>query len=155
MQKIFGTFALAKMKEIFSTFLLFVVVLGLIAISNEGQADSRKTTENPRGFSIESAEAECSFIASTGCVLSATGAHSTFNDESAVSLAVNALLPGNSNTQFNTPSQLFRLRAMFAAQMQHFISGCRAEQNSFLSFTPNAIRYSYGYYIYELAHILI
>ena len=63
----------------------------------------------------------------------------------------------NFYNQASAPSKLLKLKIHPSVeQMQRiFSTHLPVEQNASLSFTPSAIRYSYGYYVYELKHILI
>ena len=80
-----------------------------------------------------------------------------FNDENNERKINGILFQGNFYNQASAPSKLLKLKIHPSAeQMQRiFSTHLRVEQNASLSFTPSAIRYSYGYYVYELKHILI
>ena len=80
-----------------------------------------------------------------------------FNDENSERKINGILFQENFYNQTSTPSKLLKLKIHPSVeQMQRiFSTHLRVEQNASLSFTPSAIRYSYGYYVYELKHILI
>lgn len=80
-----------------------------------------------------------------------------FNDENNERKINGILFQENFYNQANAPSKLLKLKIHpSVGQMQRiFSTHLPVEQNASLSFTPSAIRYSYGYYVYELKHILI
>ena len=80
-----------------------------------------------------------------------------FNDENNERKINGVLFQENFYNQASAPSKLLKLKTHPSVeQMQRiFSTHLPVEQNASLSFTPSAIRYSYGYYVYELKHILI
>lgn len=144
------------MKHLFGILLLFFICVGLMTVSHEEQSDLRAYAGSQTGAINAYVNSDCSFSASTEYT-SPIPLHSHFNDGKSDSRINNALCPTNSYTHNNVSSKLLKIRLHLpAGQLQHSL----ADQLSVLfnptqSFTPNAIRYSYGYYIYALAHILI
>lgn len=135
---------------------LIFLCLGMIAISIEEQPDSRIATESQIGSSIGCSTPTTSFIAATDCTLPAPQ-RSLFNDESSSHCISEALCPISLYTHAHAPSKLLRLKIHLpAGQLEHLLSSrLSAGETSKLTFTPNALRYSCGYYIYALEKILI
>lgn len=143
------------MKQLKCIILLLLLSVGLIAISQEEQPNSQ-VSENLTGNTIGYALSSCSLTASTEESAPISN-HSYSNDDTSSSWNRNALCPNSVYTNNNTSSKILKLKQYLpAGQLQHFnYSQLLAKQNLILSYSPSAIRYSYGYYIYALAHILI
>lgn len=144
------------MKHLFGILLLFFLCVGLITVSHEEQSDLRAYAGSQTGVVNAYINSDCSFSASTEYT-SPIPLHSHFNDGKSDSRINNALCPTSSYTHNNASPKLLKIKLHLpAGQLQHSLAGqLSVLLNSTQSFTPNAIRYSYGYYIYALAHILI
>lgn len=144
------------MKHLFGILLLFFIGVGLMTVSHEEQSDLQAYAGSRTGAINAYVNSDCSFSASTEYT-SPTPLHSHFNDGKSDSRINNALCPTNSYTHNNVSPKLLKIRLHLpAGQLQHSLADqLSAILNPTQSFTPNAIRYSYGYYIYALAHILI
>ena len=123
----------------------------------------RNVRHSARGTAGTSEDASVT-PAPTGCFISmstdyfSTIAHRPFfNDENNERKINGVLFQENFYNQASAPSKLLKLKIHPSVeQMQRiFSTHLPVEQNASLSFTPSAIRYSYGYYVYELKHILI
>lgn len=143
------------MKHLFGILLLFFLGVGLMTVSHEEQSGLRAYAGSQTEVINAYINSDCSF--STSTEYTAIPRHSHLNDGKSDSRINDALCPTNSYTHNNVSSKLLKIKLHLpAGQLQHS-PACQlsAILNSTLSFTPNAIRYSYGYYIYALAHILI
>lgn len=143
------------MKHLCCIFLFVFLGLGLIAVCHEEAPDFR-TSGNATGNTVGYAASDCPFTISTGDGYTAAH-HSLFNDENDGHRVSDALCPGNLHAHNNASPKLLKLKLHLPArQLQHLHSHrLPTVQNPSLSFTPSAIRYSCGYYIFALAHILI
>ena len=72
---------LAMMKHLYYILMFTFLCLGLTAISQEEQPDSRNTTGSPAGIVVGSPASECSFTAYTQCASYTATHRSLFNDE--------------------------------------------------------------------------
>ena len=134
----------AMMKHLHYIFLFMCLSLGMSVILQEEQPALTPT------------QTGCFISMSADCY--STIAHRPFfNDENNERKINGILFQENSYNQANAPSKLLKLKIHpSVGQMQRiFSTHLSVEQNASLSFTPSAIRYSYGYYVYELKHILI
>lgn len=142
------------MKQLKCIILLLLLSVGLIAVSHEEQPNSQ-VSENLTGSTIEYAISSCSLRASTE-ESSPISNHSYSYDDTNSSWNRNALCPNSVYTNNNVSSKFLKLKLYLpASQLQRNYNQLLAKQNLILSYSPSAIRYSYGYYIYALAHILI
>lgn len=142
------------MKQLKCIILLLLLSVGLIAVSHEEQPNSQ-VSENLTGSTIEYAISSCSLRASTE-ESSPISNHSYSYDDTSSSWNRNALCPNSVYTNNNVSSKFLKLKLYLpASQLQRNYNQLLAKQNLILSYSPSAIRYSYGYYIYALAHILI
>lgn len=68
-----------------------------------------------------------------------------------------ALCPNSLYTHNHASPKFLKMRILKpAGQLEHLLSShLSAGESANLSFNPNALRYSCGYYIYALLHILI
>lgn len=144
------------MKHLHHIFLLIFLCLGMIAISLEEQPDARIASESQTGDPVGYSISSTSFIESTDCTTAATH-RSLFNDENSNHWISDALCLGSFNTHIHALSKFFKLKFHLpAGQLEHLLSKhLSAGEISNLSFTPSALRYSCGYYIYALEQILI
>ena len=142
-------FADAMMKHLHYIFLFMCLALGMSAILQEEQPALRMLTEASADASVTPAP--------TGCFISTIAHRPFFNDENNERKINGVLFQENFYNQASAPSKLLKLKIHLSVeQMQRiFSTHLPVEQNASLSFTPSAIRYSYGYYVYELKHILI
>ena len=143
------------MKYLYCIFLFFILSVALATISRGEQPNSR-IDENLTETSVGCAISSCSFTASTDD-FSPTNHHLNYNDFNNGCWTSNALCPNNIYSHNNVSSKYLKFKLHLpAGQLNHSYSDrLLAKQNSILSYNPSAIRYSYGYYIYALAHILI
>lgn len=161
--RLFVTFTAAMMKHLHYTLLFVCLFLGLLAILHEEQTDFRITTGSPAEVSIksakvsiESAKAEYSFSASPNS-LSSIAHRPLLSDENNGRKISGILFTESPYNQANAPSKLLKLKVYPpTGQTQHlFPVHLTEEQSPNLFFTPSAIRYHYGYYVYALERILI
>ena len=112
------------MKHLYYILMFTFLCLGLTAISQEEQPDSRNTTGSPAGIVVGSPASEC---------------------------------PNSLYTHNHASPKFLKMRILKpAGQLEHLLSShLSAGESANLSFNPNALRYSCGYYIYALLHILI
>ena len=146
----------AMMKHLHYIFLFMCLSLGMSVILQEEQPALRMITEDSTDTSVTPTQTGCFISMSADCY--STIAHRPFfNDENNERKINGILFQENSYNQANAPSKLLKLKIHpSVGQMQRiFSTHLPVEQNASLSFTPSAIRYSYGYYVYELKHILI
>ena len=143
------------MKKFTYILLLLVLSVGLITAFHEVQPNSQQG-ENLTETTIEPAISSCSFIAATNESLPVEP-HSYYNDENNGSWTNIALCPNNLHANNTVSSKIFKLRLHLPGGLLRHIYSVRllTKHNSLLAFNPNALRYSRGYYIYALAHILI
>lgn len=82
---------------------------------------------------------------------------SLFNDENTDCWTNEALCPNSLYTHNHASPKFLKMRILKpAGQLEHLLSShLSAGESANLSFNPNALRYSCGYYIYALLHILI
>ena len=120
---------LTMMKHLYYILMFTFLCLGLTAISQEEQPDSRNTTMSPAGIVVGSPASECSFT----------------------------LCPNSLYTHNHASPKFLKMRILKpAGQLEHLLSShLSAGESANLSFNPSALRYSCGYYIYALLHILI
>lgn len=144
------------MKHLHYILSLIFLCLGIIAIALEEQLDPRIATESQTGNSIGCSIPTTCFISSTDCILPAPQ-RSLFNDENSNHWISEALSPISLYMHAHALSKLLRLKVhLSAGQLGHLISSrLSAGDTSKLTFTPNALRYSCGYYIFALEQILI
>lgn len=143
------------MKQLCCILLFIFLGLGLVTTYHE-EAPDFQTVGNAIGDTVRYAGSDGSFTASTDDVYPVIH-HSLFNDENNGYQTSAALFPNYFYTHYNASPKFLKLKQHLpAGQLQHLHSNrLPAEQNSSLLFTPSAIRYSCGYYIFALAHILI
>lgn len=143
-------------KHLYIIFLFIFLYLGMIAISQEEQSGSRTYAESPEENPIGLVSSDYSFCVPSDCILP-DSSHSLFNNKNRDSGISDALCPVNPYSHKPISLKSLKLKLNLpAGQSQHLLTGyLRSEQNPSLSFTPSAFRYSCGYYIYGLAHILI
>lgn len=139
----------AMMKHLYYILMFTFLCLGLTAISQEEQPNSRNTAGSPAS--------ECSFTAYTQCASYAVTHRSLFNDENTDCWTNEALCPNSLYTHNHASPKFLKMRILkLAGQLEHLLSShLSAGESANLSFNPNALRYSCGYYIYALLHILI
>lgn len=161
--RLFVTFTAAMMKHLHHILLFMCLFLGLLAILHEEQTDFRITTGSPAEVSVKSAKvsiepakAECSFSASPNS-LSSIAHRPLLSDENNERKISGILFTESPYNQANAPSKLLKLKVYPpTGQTQHlFPVHLTEEQSPNLFFTPSAIRYHYGYYVYALERILI
>lgn len=147
---------IGTMKHLFTIFPFIFLCLGIIALSQEEQPGSQIPAESPEGSTARYAASECSFNSSSDCTLP-DNSHSLFNNGTDSYGFNNALCPANPYTHYNVSTKSLKTRLHLpAGQLQHLLaSHLSANQTIHFYFTPNAIRYSCGYFIYALARILI
>lgn len=136
--------------------LLFVFLgLGLVTTYHV-EAPDFQTAGNAIGNTVRYAVSDCSFTASPEDTCPPIH-HSLFNDENNGHRVSDTLFPGNFYTHNHVLPKLLKLKQHLPAGQLQYPHSSRlfAEQSSSLLFTPGAIRYSCGYYIFALAHILI
>lgn len=143
------------MKHLCCILLFIFLGMGLTCISHE-ETPSFRTTGNTTGNLIGYTVSDCSFVASADDI-SALAHHSIFNDENNGHQISDALCPNHFYTHNHASSKLLKLKLHLPdGQLRHLhTNSLPGGQNPNLLFTPNAIRYSCGYYIFALAHILI
>lgn len=143
------------MKKVTYILLLLVLSVGLITALHGVQPNSLQG-ENLTETTIEPAISSCSFIAATNEYLPVEP-HSYYNDENNGSWTNIALCPNNLHANNTVSSKIFKVRLHLPGGLLQQICPARllTKQKSLLAFNPNALRYSHGYYIYALAHILI
>lgn len=139
----------AMMKHLYYILMFTFLCLGLTAISQEEQPNSRNTAGSPAS--------ECSFTAYTQCASYTVTHRSLFNDENTDCWTNEALCPNSLYTHNHASPKFLKMRILkLAGQLEHLLSShLSAGESANLSFNPNALRYSCGYYIYALLHILI
>ena len=149
-------FADAMIKHLHYIFLFMCLALGMSAILQEEQPALRMLTEASADASVTPAPTGC-FISMSTDYFSTIAHRPFFNDENNERKINGVLFQENFYNQASAPSKLLKLKIHPSVeQMQRiFSTHLPVEQNASLSFTPSAIRYSYGYYVYELKHILI
>lgn len=143
------------MKQLYYILLLLVLSVGLTTVAHEVQPNSRPSenlTQSTIGYSTSS----CSVTASSNESLPATS-QSYDNDNNNGIWTNIALCPNNLFTHNSVSSKILKLKLPLPVGLLQHIYSVRlhAKQNSLLTLNPHAIRYSFGYYIYALAHILI
>ena len=145
------------MKHLYYILMFTFLCLGLTAISQEEQPDSRNTTGSPAGIVVGSPASECSFTAYTQCALYTATHRSLFNDENTDCWTNEALCPNSLYTHNHASPKFLKMRILKpAGQLEHLLSShLSAGESANLSLNPSALRYSCGYYIYALLHILI
>lgn len=143
------------MKQLYFILLFLVLGAGLITVCQEVQPNSR-IAENLTKNTIEYSIPSCSFTASTDD-FSSSATHSYYYDENSGNWTNIALCPNSSSANNYVSSKILKLKLHLPIGLLQRIYSVRllAKQNSLLSFNANADRYSNGYYIYALAHILI
>lgn len=148
---------LAMMKHLYYILMFTFLCLGLTTISQEEQPDSRNTTGSPAGIVVGSPASECSFTAYTQYASYTATHRSLFNDENTDCWTNEALCPNSLYTHNHASPKFLKMRILKpAGQLEHLLSShLSAGESANLSFNPNALRYSCGYYIYALLHILI
>ena len=149
-------FADATMKHLHYIFLFMCLALGMSVILQEEQPALRMLTEASADDSVTPVQTGC-FISMSTDYFSTIAHRPFFNDENNERKINGILFQENFYNQASAPSKLLKLKIHPSVeQMQRiFSTHLPVEQNASLSFTPSAIRYSYGYYVYELKHILI
>ena len=149
-------FADAMMKHLHYIFLFMCLSLGMSVILQEEQPALRMITEASTDTSVTPTQTGC-FISMSTDYFSTIAHRPFFNDENNERKINGVLFQENFYNQASAPSKLLKLKIHPSVeQMQRiFSTHLPVEQNASLSFTPSAIRYSYGYYVYELKHILI
>ena len=147
----------AMMKHLYYILMFTFLCLGFAAISQEEQPDSRNTAGSQAGIVAGSQTSECSFTACPQCTPHTTTHRSLFNDENTGCWTSEALCPNSLYTHNHASPKLLKIRILKpAGQLEHLLSfHLSAGERANLSFTPSALRYSCGYYIYALLHILI
>ena len=83
------------MKHLYYILMFTFLCLGLTAISQEEQPDSRNTTMSPAGIVVGSPASECSFTAYTQCASYTATHRSLFNDENTDCWTNEALCPNS------------------------------------------------------------
>lgn len=136
--------------------LVYVPRIRNVRHSQEEQPALRMLTEASADASVTPAPTGC-FISMSTDYFSTIAHRPFFNDENNERKINGVLFQENFYNQASAPSKLLKLKIHPSVeQMQRiFSTHLPVEQNASLSFTPSAIRYSYGYYVYELKHILI
>ena len=111
----------------------------------------------PAGIVVGSPASECSFTAYTQCASYTATHRSLFNDENTDCWTNEALCPNSLYTHNHASPKFLKMRILKpAGQLEHLLSShLSAGESANLSFNPSALRYSCGYYIYALLHILI
>ena len=150
-------FVPTMMNRLYSMILSFFLIWGLSLVLHEEQANFRQRTGSPTEIPINTQSAYSFSASATNCALPSTHQRSLSNDEKNNNWISDVLFVNHTYTQNHAPTKLFKLKKNFTGQttIQHSFSTHLAEQSNSLSFTPNAIRYLQGFYIYTLGHILI
>lgn len=145
------------MKHLYYILMFTFLCLGLTAISQEEQPDLQDSTGSPAGIAVGSPTSECSVTAYSQCTPYTTTHRSLFNDENTDCRTQEALCPNSLYTHNHASPKLLKMRILKpAGQLEHLLSSHpSARESTNLSFTPSTLRYSCGYYIYALLHILI
>ena len=86
--------------------------LGLTAISQEEQPDSRNTTGSPAGIVVGSPASECSFTAYTQCASYTATHRSLFNDENTDCWTNEALCPNSLYTHNHASPKFLKMRIL-------------------------------------------
>ncbi len=144
------------MKHLYHILLFMCLFLGLLTILHEEQPDFRITAGSPAQVSVKSSKGECAFSASPNS-LSFIAHRPLLSDENNERKISGIFFTENPYNQANAPSKLLKLKVYPPnGQIQHLFSAhLTVEQSLNLFFTPSAIRYRRGYYVYALRHILI
>ena len=124
---------LAMMKHLYYILMFTFLCLGLTAISQEEQPDSRNTTGSPAGIVVGSPASECSFTAYTQCALYTATHRSLFNDENTDCWTNEALCPNSLYTRLSEipeDENSETSRATGASAFQPSV--CRRERQPFI-----------------------
>ncbi len=114
---------LAMMKHLYYILMFTFLCLGLTAISQEEQPDSRNTTGSPAGIVVGSPASECSFTAYTQCALYTATHRSLFNDENTDCWTNEALCPNSLYTHNHASPKFLKMRILKpAGQLEHLLS---------------------------------
>lgn len=145
------------MKHLHYILMLAFLYWGLTAIAHEEQPDSRNTTGSVAGMAVGSPTSEYSSTSYTQYTPYTATHRSLFNNENTDCWTSEALCPNSLYTHNHASPKLLKMRILKpAGQLEYLLSShLSAGESANLSFTPSALRYSCGYYIYALLHILI
>ena len=122
------------MKHLYYILMFTFLCLGLTAISQEEQPDSRNTTMSPAGIVVGSPASECSFTAYTQCASYTATHRSLFNDENTDCWTNEALCPNSLYTHNHASPKFLKnsetSRATGASAFQPSV--CRRERQPFI-----------------------
>lgn len=127
---------LTMMKHLYYILMFTFLCLGLTAISQEEQPDSRNTTMSPAGIVVGSPASECSFTAYTQCASYTATHRSLFNDENTDCWTNEALCPNSLYTHNHASPKFLKMRilkpagATGASAFQPSV--CRRERQPFI-----------------------
>ncbi len=148
---------LAMMKHLYYILMFTFLCLGLTTISQRERAGtSRNTTGSPAGIVVGSPASECSFTAYTQCASYTATHRSLFNDENTDCWTNEALCPNSLYTHNHASPKFLKMRILKpAGQLEHLLSSHLSAGEPTFHSIQIVLRYSCGYYIYALLHILI
>ena len=143
-------------KYIFCILIGVFLAFGLNYTSYENLPDSLIKSGNPVGISVQCAEDNCCVMA----VVDERGADdlcSLRKDEASGRKICDGIDFNITNSQSNVPTKVLKIKACLAIRRLLNLNYTQLSEyrQQYLSFNPSSLRYSYGYYIYTLAHILI
>ena len=122
---------LTMMKHLYYILMFTFLCLGLTAISQEEQPDSRNTTMSPAGIVVGSPASECSFTAYTQCASYTATHRSLFNDENTDCWTNEALCPNSLYTHNHASPKFLKMRILKpAGQLEPSV--CRRERQPFI-----------------------
>lgn len=150
------TFVAIIMKYTYCILISLFLILGFTQISYKNIAEFQSEVGTPSLNSMQFVDGCCISSAVDGQCCSST--RSLFNDETTEHKIGDVIFSGITNVRNVTPTKLLKLKINTAIyQLLSLLDSSRWTENDYrqLSFNTNSIRYSYGYYIYSLAHILI
>ena len=100
------------MKHLYYILMFTFLCLGLTAISQEEQPDSRNTTGSPAGIVVGSPASECSFTAYTQCASYTATHRSLFNDENTDCWTNEALCPNSLYAHNHASPKFLKMRIL-------------------------------------------
>ena len=119
---------------------IFCILIGIFFVYGAGYTASiEETAELP-------AEVTATFVSQYA------GDHSLFNDETAESKVCDAILPHSSFSRELSSSKILKLKLQTAIRL---LNASSERGDTYPDFNHNFIKYSSGYYVYSLEHILI
>ena len=123
---------------------IFCILIGIFFVYGAGYTASiEETAELP-------AEVTATFVSQYA------GDHSLFNDETAESKVCDAILPHSSFSRELSSSKILKLKLQTAIRLLNASLFHQSERgDTYPDFNHNFIKYSSGYYVDSLEHILI